>query len=144
VFTLYISSTPFAPARSNQPCSLRVRCCSRSLCPLPVTYTVRLVQTQSLVGNHTCTMHRTVVMAVGSEDNQHYLTVKRIARWRHVTGRHNIHALLRGLFYGSFLGAFAKSRKATICFFISVCLSVGESSRNNWAATGRTFMEFIV
>jgi hypothetical protein len=40
----------------------------------------------------------------------------------------------------NFLGTFAKFRKATINFFISVC----PSARNNSAPTGRIFMKFDI
>jgi hypothetical protein len=43
-----------------------------------------------------------------------------------------------------FLGAFAKFRKTTISFVISVRLSVRLSTWNNSAATGRIFMEFDI
>jgi hypothetical protein len=40
-----------------------------------------------------------------------------------------------------FLGAFAKSRKATISFFIFVCPAVCPSVWNNSAPTGRVFLK---
>ena len=41
-----------------------------------------------------------------------------------------------------FLGAFAKFRKATISFVMSVCPSVYLSAWNNSAPTGQIFIEF--
>jgi hypothetical protein len=51
--------------------------------------------------------------------------------------------------YGSqnnhrFLGTFEKFRKATISFFISICLPVCPSAWNNLAPTGRIFMKFDI
>jgi hypothetical protein len=43
-----------------------------------------------------------------------------------------------------FLGAFVKSRKATIIFVMSVCLSVRVSAWNNSAVTERIFMKFDI
>jgi hypothetical protein len=40
------------------------------------------------------------------------------------------------------LGVFAKLRKATISFIISV--SVRLSAWNNWAPSGRIFMKFVI
>jgi len=39
-------------------------------------------------------------------------------------------------------GAFAKFRKATIIFVVSVCLSVRWSARNNSAPTGQNVTKF--
>ena len=44
----------------------------------------------------------------------------------------------------AFWGAFAKMRKANVCFFMSVCLSVRPSAWNNSSLTGRKFMKFDV
>jgi hypothetical protein len=46
--------------------------------------------------------------------------------------------------YRQFLGAIGKLRKATICFVMSVCLSVRPSTRNNSAPTGRLFMKIHI
>jgi hypothetical protein len=46
--------------------------------------------------------------------------------------------------YASVLGAFAKLRKATISFVLSVCLSVRLSACNNSAPTGRIFLKIAV
>ena len=43
-----------------------------------------------------------------------------------------------------FLGAFAKLRKATVSFVMSVCPSVLPSAWNNSASTGRIFMKFYI
>jgi hypothetical protein len=43
-----------------------------------------------------------------------------------------------------FLGAFAKLRKGTVSFVMSVCLSVCLSALNNSALTGRIFMKFDI
>jgi len=43
-----------------------------------------------------------------------------------------------------FLGAFAKLRKATIIFVMSVCPSVRLSAWNNSAPTGRIFIKFYI
>ena len=40
------------------------------------------------------------------------------------------------------LGAFAKMRKCTISFVISVCPSVRPSAWNNWVPTGWIFIKF--
>jgi hypothetical protein len=43
-----------------------------------------------------------------------------------------------------FLGAFAKLRKATISFVMSVCPSVSQITVNNSAPTGRIFINFDI
>jgi hypothetical protein len=43
-----------------------------------------------------------------------------------------------------FLDAFVKSRKATISFIMSVCLSVHPSAWKNSGPTGRIFMKFDI
>ena len=52
------------------------------------------------------------------------------------------YALLCNL--GNFVSAFAKLRRGTISFIMSVCLSVRPSARNNSAPTGRIFMKFDI
>ena len=42
----------------------------------------------------------------------------------------------------SFLGAFTKLRKSTICSVMPICPSVRHSTRNNSVPTGRIFMKF--
>jgi len=42
------------------------------------------------------------------------------------------------------LGAFAKLRKASVSFLVSVSLSFRLSARNNWAPTGGIFMKFDI
>jgi len=44
----------------------------------------------------------------------------------------------------AFLGAFAKLRKATISFVMSVRLSLGPLEKKNWAPSGRIFMKFDI
>ena len=52
-------------------------------------------------------------------------------------------AVTQGHHY-TFLGAFAKLRKATIRFAISVCKPLLPSVWNNSAPTGRIFMKFDI
>ena len=42
------------------------------------------------------------------------------------------------------LGTFAKLRKATVNFVMSVCLTVSQSAWKNWAPAGRIFMQFDI
>ena len=46
--------------------------------------------------------------------------------------------------FEQFLGAFAKLRKATISFVMSVCPSARLSAWNNSAPNGRNFLKFDV
>jgi hypothetical protein len=51
---------------------------------------------------------------------------------------------VRLIYYDTVLNAFAKFRKATIRFVMSVCLSVCLSAWNNSTPTGRIFMKFDI